>query len=237
MITKKQAVLNKVADYMGSTFVGAALVFSANIYLQNRQRKNANKAAGNMALTILSKQYGDFVIFRAGLKNELSEREQFPAWLQLQPTIFSLSESLRFDMPTLVFLLEHKQPEILKMLLIAETKYHDLRMLIERNSDACEIRDIDISNATSSPFGPWDFPTVETYVDTRKKTMLSHFNIFLQQRARDDVQIYRAAGKALTEIMNKIARPGEVMPFEALGVINGLENQDWPKKSNADGAA
>lgn len=215
-----------IATTLTSTFFGAALAFIANIKIQNRQRENANKAAGNVALAILAKQYGDFIIFKAGLEKETTDRQNFPPWLQLSPTILRFSETLRFDISSLAFLSDLKRPDVIKWLMIADTKYHDLRLLIESNSEACDLRDTNISRSTTAPFGPWDLSHVEAVVGAREKGMLTHFNNFLQQRACEDEQVYRDAAKALTEAMRRFARPDEIMPFGPIGAKSGLEKQD-----------
>lgn len=211
-----------------STFVGALFAFFANMRIQKWLRVRADKAAGNVALAILGKQYGDFIIFRAGLRQELLDRKDLPQWLQLSPTIYRLPETLRFDVSSLSFLSERKKPDVIKWLMIAETRYHDLRMLIERNSEACHQRDINISKSTASPLGQVDFSTaVERASNDGEKAMLTHFNFFLQQRAKEDQQVYLDAAKALTEAMITFARPDEIMPFGPIGAKKEYENIEW----------
>jgi hypothetical protein len=161
------------------------------------------------------------------LRKELTDRGNFPPWLQISPTIFRLSETLHFDIPSMAFLSDLKRPDVIKLLMIADTKYHELRLLIERNSDACDQRDINISKLTTAPFGPWELSTAEGAVDKRDKQMLAHFNAFLQQRATEDIQLYRDAAEALTQAMQQIAKPDEIMPFGPVGAKKDLENLDW----------
>ena len=212
------------------TFVGAALAFGANLIIQSLQRKKIKIAAGNMAIAILSKQFGDYIIFRSGLLNELSDRAAFPKWLQIKPTTFRFSESLKFDMSALTFLAEHGQPEILKILLIAETKYRDLLMLIEKNSDACEIRDTQLIKKMPAPIFVSDMELIENSFDQMQKAMLTHFNNLLQQHAIEDINTYLNAGERLVAHMRGFTKASAVMPFGPIGAREGLEKLEWPKQ-------
>jgi len=210
-----------------STLVGALLAFTVNLKIQKHQRKNQNKAAGNAALAILAKQYGDFLIFRAGLRHDLTERQNFPPWLQLRPTLFRFSENLKIDISSMAFLSDIKHPDVIKMLMIVDSNYHELGRLIEKNSNACDSRDVNISNITSESFGPWDISIPESAIGARDRALLTTFNSVLQQRARDDFQAYRESAQLLTTALKKIANSDEILPFDPVGVKKGIEDQNW----------
>ena len=221
-----------IAKTLVGAFAGAGLAFLANIRIQYLQRHRINQAAGNMALAILSRQYGDFIIFRAGLKQDLDERQSWPGWLQVKPTVFGLSESLRFELPTLTFLFEHGRHDLLSTLLLAETRYHDLRNLLERNSAACDARDQSLAKAGLDDFTLIDLHKAEIGVDRAIRAQCDALNQFLQSRALNDVAIYRNAGKALHDLMTSVFKPSEVMPFSAMGARDAIVQQDWPVVRN-----
>ena len=211
-------------------FAGAFLAFCANLYLQHLQRQRSNLAAGNMALAILSRQYGDFVIFRAGLRRELDEMPSFAGWLQIKPTVFALSDSLRIDFPSLTFLFEHERHDLLGKLVLAETKYHDLRNILEKNTVACEERDQALAEAGMVNFSVEDLRRAENAVNSALRAKCDSLNQFLQQRAERDVLVYRAAGQALHSMMAKTFGTTKVMPFTAMGAQEEYVDADWKIK-------
>jgi hypothetical protein len=94
-----------------------------------------------MAISILSKQYGDFVIFRAHLQAEATTRNKYPGWLQISPSFLSFSEWLVIDMKSLTFILKQGNRELFARLLDVQARYEDLRRLMEINNEACSARD------------------------------------------------------------------------------------------------
>jgi hypothetical protein len=211
-----------LAKSVFGVFVGAGLAFLANIRVQHIQRRRSNLAAGNLALAILSRQYGDFLIFRAGLRREISERGTFPGWLQVNPTIFKLSDSLKFDLPSLAFLSEAKQHGVLAKLLIAEQHYSDLKHIQEQCVSACIEREQSLSKAGLSDFALTDLHRAEIAVDKALQAKCSFLNQFLQQRASQDADYYQAAGKALHKMMSELFDAGTVMPFTAMGARHDI---------------
>lgn len=198
-------------------FVGAILAFGTNLWIQHLHRRRNNLATGNMALAVLSRQYGDFVIFRANLNRELEDRSAWPGWLQIQPTVFGLSEHLRIDVHSLAFLFEHERFDLLEKLVWTDTKYHDLRTILEKNSTACEERDELLAKAGISDFALTDLCKAEIAVGGALISKCDHLNQFLQQRAKNDAEVYKAAGHALHELMSKSFGVARVMSFTAIG--------------------
>lgn len=198
-------------------FVGAILAFCTNLWIQHLHRRRNNLATGNMALAVLSRQYGDFVMFRAGLKQELEDRSAWPRWLQIQPTVFSLSDHLRIDLPSLAFLFEHERADLLAKLVWTDTKYHDLRTILEKNSIACEERDDLLAKSGLSNFTLTDLRKAEIAVGGALMAKCDSLNQILQQRSKNDAEVYKAAGQALHELMSKSFGVAKVMPFTAMG--------------------
>ncbi|MEI6760643.1 MAG: hypothetical protein WCO22_09385 [Betaproteobacteria bacterium] len=169
-----------------------------------------------MALAILSKQFGDFNIFRANLQKELESKASFPYWLQISPTVYRLPDHLRFDFPSLTFLFECGRSDVVEKLFLAETKYHDLRMILERNSDACEERDQILAKAGFGSFALADLPKAEVVVGSALKAKCENLNIFLQSRAERDGIEYQLAGESLQQLMNKIFGAKKVIKFKSM---------------------
>lgn len=210
-----------------STFLGALLAFVANFFMQMMQRRWINLAAGNRALATVSKMYGDFVILRAGVRGDVNSRQNFPVWAQVNPSIFQLSDSLRFDLGSLAFLAANKQQEILSQLILAETAYQELRNLLAKSTEACEIRDQRIAAAELVNFALGDIHQAQNAVGEALVAKLAGFNEGLISRAHTSVDSYRSAGNALYKFMNEKYGKSRVMPFSALGARDDLAGQDW----------
>ena len=121
-------------------FTGALLAFLVNIRLQQLERKRKEKAAGNLMLAILSRQFGDYVIAKAGFladKVEALERDaKTPSWNLFKPTLFQFSDELKVDMETLGFLIDKGKGKVLEHLILANTKYHDFASLTRMHTEA-----------------------------------------------------------------------------------------------------
>lgn len=133
-----------VAKTLIGTFVGAALAFGANIYVQRLLRRREERQAGNAAAMILAMQWHDFVNFRLGFLDGLSEPKQlfgeFPHWVLARPNGYTFSESLDQDVSKLVFLGDHGGAEALQKIVVAERRYLDLVRLAKRYNEAATER-------------------------------------------------------------------------------------------------
>ncbi|KVR99618.1 hypothetical protein WK28_04465 [Burkholderia vietnamiensis] len=108
-----------------------------------------------MAISILSRQYGDFVIFRANLQAEVTAKNKYPDWLQISPSFLSFSEWLVIDMKSLTFILQHGQRELFARLLDVQARYQDLSRLMAINNEACVARDDAIMKAGLADVDPF----------------------------------------------------------------------------------
>jgi hypothetical protein len=121
--------------------------FLPNHIAERRQQRRVNLASANMAISVLSRQYGDFVIFRASVQAEATAKKKYPDWLQFSPSFLSFSEWLVIEVKSLTFLLEYGQRELFANLLDVRARYDDLRRLLAMNIDACVARDEAIMKA------------------------------------------------------------------------------------------
>jgi hypothetical protein len=199
------------------TLMGAGLAFWSNWHFQKLQRNRANLSAGNMAIAILSRQFGDFVIFRAGFLNDIEDRNKFPSWLQIKPSLFQFSDNLRFDLPSLAFLSDGGNHDLLSKLMMAELKYHDLNNLITLSTEACDLRDRALVTTGLIDLSPNDLHRAEIAVDISLRAKCEALNQAMGQRAHNDAQVYRSAGEALQKMLSQCFDPKAVMPFTALG--------------------
>jgi hypothetical protein len=211
------------------SFVGAGLAFCSNRYADHAERKRANLAAGNMAISILSRQYGDFVIFRANLQAEATSKSKYPDWLQLSPSFLSFSEWLVIDMKSLTFILEqHGQREVFARLLDLQARYEDLRRLMVANNEACVTRDDAIMKAGLADADPFaDQYRFEAAVNAALKAKLSGLNAALRHRAKNELVNYQTTGQALRDLMVSLYQVSEVMTLTAMGAQKELANEPW----------
>jgi hypothetical protein len=213
---------------LAGSFAGAGLAFVSNRYADYVERKRANLAAGNMAISILSRQYGDFVIFRANLQAESTAKNKYPDWLQISPSFMSFSEWLVIDMKSLTFILHHGQRELFARLLDVQARYDDLRRLMAINNEACVTRDDAIMKAGLADVDPFaDQYRFEAAVAATLKAKLSGLNAALRHRAKNELVNYQTTGHALRDLMLSLYQVTEVMTFTAVGAQKELANEPW----------
>ncbi|SAK69784.1 hypothetical protein AWB80_03608 [Caballeronia pedi] len=210
------------------SFVGAGLAFLSNRYFDHVEQKRANLAAGNMAISILSKQYGDFVIFRAHLQAEATTKNKYPDWLQISPSFLSFSEWLVIDMKSLTFILNQGKRELFARLLDVQARYEDLRRLMEINNEACVARDDAIMQAGLAEADPiTEQYRFEAAVNATLKAKLTSANAALRHRAKNEFFNYQTTGQELRGLMISLYRVTEVMTFTAMGAKKELVNEPW----------
>lgn len=202
---------------LAGAFSGAFFAYLLNLRIQRVQRDRGNLAAGNLALAVLSKQYGDFLVMHASVLQQAEERKALPSWLQLMPSMMVLSESLKFDLATLAFLFEDGRHDVLTKLILAETCYQDLRQIYSMNTDACRERDRAASQAGIINFGVADIPKLENVVDASIRGSCRSFCEALKLRGQRDQTVYLEAGTALYQLMVERFGTKKVMAFAALG--------------------
>ncbi len=125
------------------SFVGAGLAFWFALRKEHLTKLKERKAAGNLAVITLLQLTDDYLRaktvieeFRKGL---LKEQPQSPLWMHIKPMHVIYSESLRFNLDSLVFLLDRKEgARLIEMLLSAERKYHDFFGLLTVHAVASE---------------------------------------------------------------------------------------------------
>lgn len=140
-----------VAKALIGSFVGAGLAFAFALRRDRMVRIRDQKGAGNLAMAIIARQLSDFLNLRFVLEEYrrtiLSNQPNLPLWMQMKPTTFLFSDSLRFNIGSLTFLFEHKETNILERLMNAEILYHDLAMLIQVYSAAAEQAQLKLSES------------------------------------------------------------------------------------------
>src|SRR4051812_27968012 len=86
--------------FIGS-LLGASLAFSFALWRDRVLRSREQKAAGNLALAILARQWSDFFRISSAVKQHraavLNQEPSIPIWLQILPIDHVFSDRLVFD--------------------------------------------------------------------------------------------------------------------------------------------
>lgn len=122
-----------IAKPLIGSFAGAGLAFLSNNWFQNKERQRRNKAAGYLALSVLTRQYNDFLLLRKGFYEEkqrvLKQLPAAPKWLQARPIHYYFSDGLKFNYESLTFLFESETGDLFSKLALVEQYHHDLAAL------------------------------------------------------------------------------------------------------------
>ena len=116
------------------TAIGAGLAFGSNYFIQHLQRRRDRYAALATAMEVLRTQLDDFRNYRTGFSAELAEqlakqKHPVPEWAIARPLAFYFFDSLKFNYPSLAFVLEYEGQQTLAKLRYAERRYHELATL------------------------------------------------------------------------------------------------------------
>ncbi len=202
------------------TLVGALLAFFVNVRIQQKERERKDKAAGNLMLTILSQQFGDFIQAKAGI---LSDKEaalihypDSPAWNQLNPTFFQFSDELKVNTSDLSFLIESGKSDVLERLIIANTKYHELGHLNESNSEATHEKQKRLEEPSRANPN-MSFDAAEAILGSALVGKLDSLAKALCWRIENDQQVYIKAGKTLRAALIEIFGAEGIVAFKPIG--------------------
>jgi hypothetical protein len=132
-------VSDVVKTLLGS-FAGAGLAFFFALQKDQRSTLREHKAAGNMATLTLGRLGNDFLQVRTYLVEYQryinKQQPNSPLWMQLKAMHFNFA-AVRFDLPSLVYLMEQKGgAEVVEQLITVEMKCHDFFRQLEEHQAA-----------------------------------------------------------------------------------------------------
>jgi hypothetical protein len=138
------------------TFIGAGLAFWFALRKDDLTKQKERKAAGNMAVLTLLEMTDEYLRTKAvieGFKEGLLRLQpKSPMWMFVKPMHLTLNEELRFNLDSLVFLLEHKDgARAIELLLSAERKYRDFFGLLKSHAPISEELQRKLSDANIDP--------------------------------------------------------------------------------------
>ena len=97
-------------------FAGAMFAFGLTVYRDRRLRLREQRAAGNSAMSVITRQYMDFCKVKREIEADCKiireAAPNAPKWMKFRPTPSEFNDALRFDMKSLDFLFEHGHAEI-----------------------------------------------------------------------------------------------------------------------------
>jgi hypothetical protein len=219
-----------VSKTLIGAFAGAALAFAANIYVQHRQRRRDNLVAGNMAVSVLSRQVNSFFNIRKAFESQreimLQQVPQAPLWVQFKPIVYTFNEELRFNFAALALLFESNEPRAVSALITAETRYFDLiRVVEELNTTAAKIQDKHVQ-AGITVNAQIALSNIESTLGPAILTKQAALANGLIRRFAEDEKDYLAAATSLREVLLKRhKRKGQVFRME---IPSEFARERWP---------
>lgn len=212
---------------LSATLVGAGLAFFINFYFQSRQHTSDQRTAGNLALAMLSRQYGDFVIAKTALELELtnSANSQIPLWRALKPTLFEFNSDLFFDFKSLAFFVADGSDKLFVSLVNIETRYHELRKLLASHSEAASQMQ---HKFTAAGWKDQIIPSEDVAKNAVGLALVGELDSLvgaIEKRIATQEAMYLNAGEQLESFMRAKFK-SQIFSFRALGAKAGLSPLD-----------
>lgn len=129
-------------DFWAAAFgalIGAGAAFALAWWEKQREERRRRVAAGNIALLTMYRMwyeiynYEQHIIRNAVLKKD----KAIPLWLRIS-LLARTPPDLRFDFPSLVFLLRSSEPVTLANTALQETRYHELFHAVALRNDVLQ---------------------------------------------------------------------------------------------------
>lgn len=196
------------------SFFGAGLAVLIALLRQGAARRRERKAAGNLAIVMLDRLAGDFVLARAVILNYrefmLRERPRLPPWLHVKVAHFSHAAMLRMDLSALAFLLEDARgAQAARKLLAAESAYHDFFGLLREHTGIAETIREKLSLAGIDPMDPAsgrEVADVAGAAAVAKAERLAH--AILTHAERSETLFREAAGGLTDALGHRLGKKG-----------------------------
>lgn len=202
-----------VAKSLIGSFIGAGLAFALALWRDHILRLRDRRAAGNLAIATIARQYSDFLQVRTSINEhrqmvlQANPNVSVPPWMQMKPMHFLSSDNLKFNLESLTFLFEYKSATILERLINAELQYHDLAKLIHIHSETAEQMQQKLAAAGAPLNGEASIANLETVVGTALVAKLNSFVPAIFIHLERDEQKYLDAVSELRSLLVKIFGP------------------------------
>ncbi|MFM0649393.1 hypothetical protein PQR14_34180 [Paraburkholderia bryophila] len=219
-------LLSDLAKTIPGPFFGALFAFQFSGWRARQQKRDEQKAAGNVAMATLCHQWTDFRMFKVAFDLE-SKRKQ-PDWAKINPTIFEFSAPQAIDLKPLAFLFERGRVDLLKSLVETTMVYRELVKLVGMNSDAAAERHHKVAALESEERE--DFAKIEAAVGEVLVAKLNHFYGFLVRKSENDDALYQRTGKQLYSALTDEFGSAGLMPFDLI-VQPGTDRSSEDMKS------
>ena len=193
-----------IAKMFVGALVGGGLAFHYALRRDEAVRRRDQKAAGNLALAILARQFSDFQVTKLGIDQHiawvLKEDPKTPLWLQLKPIQADYSvDTLRFDIKSLEFLFQRGRGEVLEHLINAELAYRDFARLVEVHGATREEAQRKMSDAGIGAHST--LQAAQDAVGWALVVKLRDFTAALLERTAKGGKVYLDAADALRRIL------------------------------------
>jgi hypothetical protein len=184
-------------------FVGALAAFGLGLLAQRRSRIDAEKAAGNLAMSVLAKQLDDFKNAQRVIFESREEKKSQPDWLQLLPMYYHFSDSLKFDLQSLAFLFREGEATLVSKLMKAEMRYHDMARVMSVHAAAAEEVQKRLEAGGLTHGSAVTVEDAERLVGPALVAKMSNLTASLYQRMDEDEKDYRDAIDTLDGLMER----------------------------------
>jgi hypothetical protein len=200
-------VSDVVKTLIGS-FMGAGLAFYFAVRKDNLGKREQQKAAGNMATVTLTQLANDFLQTRYALLEfqQMLAKEQphSPKWMTLKAMHAHFAD-VRFDLPSLVFLMEHDGgAQVVEKLITVEMKVHDFFGQLTEHAKANYEMQVKLSEAKLDPAVPRPLKELEDAAGYALVARVESFVGGLNDHVNRTEAAVRDAADALPKLLRQI---------------------------------
>lgn len=188
------------------TFVGAFLAFQFGIRRDTLLRRRDEKIAGNVAMTLLARQYTDYILLKREILKWreviLKQLPDAPLWFQMMPVAYPISESREFDVKALGFLLDQKGgAKVLQQILDVELMYTNFVHLMGTHRKHAEEMQDKLAESGLDPHANTAIRVVEEKLGYSATTRLNSLVGGILEHIEKDEQKYLAAARCLHDLL------------------------------------
>ncbi|MFZ6720187.1 hypothetical protein [Undibacterium sp. Ji49W] len=202
-----ESFLLDISKTLIGTFVGAGLAFFVNWTFRQSQKEEEQIKAGYVAMVILGRMITAFISYKEGItkarESVLNDSPDAPFYLQIRYTVFDFDEALALDIPSITFLFDSKNVNLINHLLMAQDAYRNIVHLHKHHTVSMEQFREKIAEFTDAQRKTVNIKNVQEHLPRHLTSQMEELNkSLIAALTNDEVKLIEAV-KALKAALNR----------------------------------